>query len=319
MNKTDLEYQKLGRYILENGIYKGDRTGTGTISTFGYQMRFDLKKEGFPILTTKRVAFRLILSELLWFLKGSTNIKYLLENNNHIWDEWGFKNWVESEDYSGPDMTNFGLRCQTDDEFNIKYQEQLQIYQQKILEDEAFAKKYGELGNVYGKQWRSWQGADGKTYDQIQYIIDEIKRNPDSRRLIVNAWSASEMASQLLPPCHYAFQFYVVEGKLSCMFSMRSVDYFLGLPYNISSYALLTYLIAHECGLEVGELIFTGADVHIYSNHLEQVKEQLSREPRTLPKLKLNTEKKSVFEFEMEDIELVDYDPHAAIKAPVAV
>lgn len=319
MNQVDKEYQKLGHYILDNGTKKEDRTGTGTISTFGYQMRFDLKKEGFPILTTKRVAFRLIASELLWFLKGDTNLRYLLENNNHIWDEWGFKHWIESTDYTGPDMTNFGLRSQTDEEFNIVYQEQLKIYQERILNNDDFAKKFGDLGNVYGKQWRSWQGADGQIYDQIQYIIDEIKRNPDSRRLLVNAWSASDLKSQLLPPCHYAFQFYVVDGKLSCMFSMRSVDYFLGLPYNISSYALLTYLIAHESGLEVGELIFTGADVHIYSNHIEQVKEQLSREPRSLPTIKLNPEKNSAIDFEIEDIKLVGYEPHPTIKAPVAV
>lgn len=317
MNKVDTEYQKLGKHILENGVTKGDRTGTGTISTFGYQMRFDLQ-EGFPILTTKRVAFRLVSSELLWFLKGDTNLKYLLENNNHIWDEWGFKNWVESEEYDGPDMTNFGLRSQTDSEFNKLYQEQMKYYHERVLNYDDFAAKYGELGNVYGKQWRSWQGANGQTYDQIEYVIDEIKRNSDSRRLIVNSWSASELESQLLPPCHYTFQFYVVDGKLSCMFNMRSVDYFLGLPFNISSYALLTHLIANECGLDVGELIFTGADVHIYSNHIDQVKEQLSREPKQLPTLKINTSK-SIFDLEIEDIELIGYDPHKAIKAPVAV
>ncbi|MEL4024831.1 thymidylate synthase [Lysinibacillus endophyticus] len=319
MNQVDLEYQRLGRMILENGIEKGDRTGTGTISMFGSQLRFDLKKEGFPLLTTKRVAFRLIVSELLWFLKGDTNLRYLLQHNNHIWDEWGFQKWVESEDYKGPDMTNFGLRSQKDPEFNELYQEQLKIYQDKVLTDDDFAKKYGDLGEVYGKQWRSWEGADGKVYDQIQYIIDEIKLNPDSRRLICSSWSISSLEQQQLPPCHYAFQFYVAEGKLSCMFSMRSVDYFLGLPYNISSYALLTYLLAHECGLDVGELIFTGADTHIYLNHLEQVKEQLSREPRQLPTLKLNPDKKSIFDFEIEDIVLEGYDPHPAIKAPVAV
>ncbi|SOC15174.1 thymidylate synthase [Ureibacillus xyleni] len=319
MNQVDLEYQKLGQMILNKGIEKGDRTGTGTISMFGSQLRFDLKKEGFPLLTTKRVAFRLIVSELLWFLKGDTNLRYLLQNNNHIWDEWGFQKWVESDDYHGPDMTNFGLRSQKDPEFNELYQEQLKIYQDKVLSDDDFAKNYGDLGEVYGKQWRSWEGADGKVYDQIQYIIDEIKRNPDSRRLICSSWSISSLEQQQLPPCHYAFQFYVAEGKLSCMFSMRSVDYFLGLPYNISSYALLTYLLAHECGLDVGELIFTGADTHIYLNHLEQVKEQLSREPRALPTLKLNPDKQSIFDFEIEDIVLEGYDPHPAIKAPVAV
>lgn len=319
MNQVDVAYQQLGHFILNNGVKKEDRTGTGTVSVFGSQVRFDLKKEGFPLLTTKKVAFRLIVSELLWFLKGDTNIRYLLEQRNHIWDEWGFQKWVESDDYQGPDMTNFGLRSQRDETFRALYEQQLAIYQQNVLQDDEFAAKYGDLGNVYGKQWRSWQGADGQTYDQIQYIVDEIKRNPDSRRLLVSAWSASDLHTQALPPCHYAFQFYVVEGKLSCMFSMRSVDYFLGLPYNIASYALLTYLIAHECGLDVGELIFTGADTHIYLNHVEQVNEQLSRAPRTLPTLRLNSEKQSIFDFELEDIELIGYDPHPAIKAPVAV
>lgn len=318
MNNTDIKFAELCNYILEHGVKKEDRTGTGTISIFGYQMRMDLN-EGFPLLTTKRVPFKLIVSELLWFLKGDTNLRYLLENSNHIWDEWGFKNWVESADYTGPDMTNFGLRCQEDEEFNELYQEQLKIYQENILTDDAFAQKYGDLGNVYGKQWRSWEGADGQAYDQIQYIIDEIKRNPNSRRLLCNSWSASELESQLLPPCHYAFQFYVTEGKLSCLFNMRSNDVFLGLPFNIASYALLTHLIAHECGLEVGELIYTGADVHIYSNHVEQVKELVSREPRKLPTIRLNPDKKSIFDFEMEDIELIGYDPHPTIKAPVAV
>ncbi|MFD3450078.1 thymidylate synthase [Microbacteriaceae bacterium 4G12] len=318
MNQADQVYLDLCRYILDHGTKKEDRTGTGTRSVFGYQMRFNLQ-EGFPLLTTKRVPFRLVLSELLWFLKGDTNLRYLLENNNHIWDEWGFQKWVESDEYKGPDMTNFGIRSQKDEAFALLYQEQMNIYQEKVLHDDQFAAKFGDLGNVYGKQWRSWEGADGKTYDQIQWIIDEIRRNPESRRLLCNAWSASELKNQQLPPCHYAFQFYVLDGKLSCMFNMRSNDVFLGLPFNIASYALLTHLIAHECGLEVGELIYTGADVHIYSNHIEQVNTQLAREPRTLPTLKLNKEVKSVFDFEIEDIELVGYDPHPTIKAPVAV
>jgi thymidylate synthase len=318
MNQADKAYLDLCRYILEHGTKKEDRTGTGTISIFGHQLRFNLQ-EGFPLLTTKRVPFRLIATELLWFLKGDTNVRYLLENNNHIWDEWGFQKWIESEDYQGPDMTNFGIRSQKDEEFNEVYQEQLKIYQDKVLNDDEFAKLYGDLGNVYGKQWRSWEGADGKVYDQIQYIIDEIKRNPDSRRLLCNAWSASELENQQLPPCHYAFQFYVIDGKLSCMFNMRSNDVFLGLPFNIASYALLTHLIAHECGLEVGELIYTGADVHIYSNHVEQVKLQLEREPRALPTIKLNKEVSSIFDFEVKDIELIGYEPHGSIKAPVAV
>ena len=318
MNQADTAYFDLCQYILENGTKKEDRTGTGTISVFGYQMRFNLQ-EGFPLLTTKRIPFRLIVSELLWFLKGDTNLRYLLKNKNHIWDEWGFQKWVSSEDYFGPDMTNFGIRSQIDEEFNISYQKQMKIYQEKVLNDDDFAIKYGDLGNVYGKQWRSWEGADGQTYDQIKYIIDEIKRNPDSRRLLCNAWSASELKNQQLPPCHYSFQFYVINGKLSCMFNMRSNDVFLGLPFNIASYALLTHLIAHECGLQVGELIYTGADVHIYSNHIEQINLQLTREPRKLPVLKLNSEIKSIFEFELEDIELIDYEPHPSIKAPVAV
>ena len=216
-------------------------------------------------------------------------------------------------------MTNFGLRCQNDANFNEQYLEQLAIYQQKVLSDDTFATKYGDLGNVYGKQWRSWAGADGKTYDQIQYIIDEIKRNPDSRRLLCNAWSISELHTQQLPPCHYAFQFYVIDGKLSCMFNMRSNDVFLGLPFNIASYALLTHLIAHECGLGVGEVVYSGADVHIYANHIEQVNEQLTREPRALPTIKLNTDKQSIFDFELDDISLEGYNPHPSIKAPVAV
>ncbi|MGC8230412.1 thymidylate synthase [Pseudobacillus badius] len=318
MSNNEQQYLDLCRYVLKEGIRKDDRTGTGTISVFGCQMRFDLQ-EGFPLLTTKRVPFRLIVSELLWFLKGDTNLRYLLEHNNHIWDEWGFQKWVESKEYNGPDMTDFGIRSQQDEEFKKLYEEQLAVYQQKVLTDDGFSQKFGDLGNVYGKQWRSWEGADGEVYDQIQYIIDEIKRNPDSRRLLCNAWSASELKNQQLPPCHYAFQFYVAEGKLSCMFNMRSNDVFLGLPFNIASYALLTHLIAHECGLEVGELIYTGADVHIYSNHIEQVEKQLQREPRPLPQVKLNPEVKSVFDFTMEDIELIGYDPHGPIKAPVAV
>lgn len=318
MSNNEQQYLDLCRYVLKEGIRKDDRTGTGTISVFGCQMRFDLQ-EGFPLLTTKRVPFRLIVSELLWFLKGDTNLRYLLEHNNHIWDEWGFQKWVESKEYTGPDMTDFGIRSQQDEEFKKLYEEQLAVYQQKVLTDDGFSQKFGDLGNVYGKQWRSWEGADGEVYDQIQYIIDEIKRNPDSRRLLCNAWSASELKNQQLPPCHYAFQFYVAEGKLSCMFNMRSNDVFLGLPFNIASYALLTHLIAHECGLEVGELIYTGADVHIYSNHIEQVEKQLQREPRPLPQVKLNPEVKSVFDFTMEDIELIGYDPHGPIKAPVAV
>ena len=318
MNNTDKEYLKLCQYILDNGVRKSDRTGTGTLSIFGYQMRLSLQ-EGFPLLTTKRVPFKLVASELLWFLKGDTNLRYLLENSNHIWDEWGFQKWVESADYTGPDMTDFGRRSLVDEAFNALYKEQMSIYQENVLQDDEFAKVYGDLGNVYGKQWRSWAGADGETYDQIRYIIDEIKRNPDSRRLLAVAWSASELKNQQLPPCHYAFQFYVEDGRLSCMFQMRATDVFLGLPFNIASYALLTHLIAHECGLGVGELIYTGGDVHIYSNHIEQVHTQLKREPLQLPVLQLSQGKGSVLDFELSDLLLTGYKPHGTIKAPVAV
>ncbi|EIT87169.1 thymidylate synthase [Fictibacillus macauensis ZFHKF-1] len=318
MNQADHTYLQLCRYILENGTKKEDRTGTGTLSIFGYQMRFNLQ-EGFPLLTTKRVPFRLIASELLWFLKGDTNVRYLLQHNNHIWDEWGFQKWVTSSDYDGPDMTNFGLRSQEDEAFKAIYEAQMQRYQEKVLHDDDFAALYGDLGNVYGKQWRSWEGANGQTYDQIQYIIQEIKRNPDSRRLVCSAWSASDLEHQQLPPCHYAFQFYVVDGKLSCMFNMRSNDVFLGLPFNIASYALLTHLIAHECQLDVGELIYTGADVHIYSNHIEQVQTQLTRDPKKLPTLTIKPGVASIFDVELDDLQLNDYDPHPTIKASVAV
>lgn len=311
-------YLSLMKELLSDGVQKGDRTGTGTLSLFGRQLRFDLK-EGFPLLTTKRVPMKLITSELLWFLKGDTNIRYLLENNNHIWDEWGFKKWVESPDYDGVDMTNFGIRCQEDEHFNLEYQKELKRYQHLVLTNESFAKTYGDLGNVYGKQWRQWEGADGKVYDQIQYILDEIKRNPDSRRLLCDAWNISELQTQALPPCHYSFQFYVVDGKLSCLFNMRSNDVFLGLPFNIASYGLLTHLVAHECGLDVGELVYSGADVHLYLNHIEQAKEQLSREPRPFPTLWLNPDKTSIFDFEMDDIKVIGYEPHPPIKAPVAV
>ncbi|KGR78613.1 thymidylate synthase [Ureibacillus sinduriensis] len=321
----EYEYLNLLNYTLENGIRKSDRTGTGTISVFGYQMRYDLSK-GFPLFTTKRVSFKLIASELLWFIKGDTNIRYLLQHNNHIWDEWAFKKWAESDEYSGPDMTDFGRRCLVDDEFNEVYQQELKSFCQRILEDDDFAAKYGDLGNVYGKQWRNWTTSDGESIDQLQDAIDQIKHNPDSRRIIVNAWNPEDVinaggkgSKAALPPCHVMFQFYVADGKLSCMLTQRSGDQFLGIPYNVSSYSLLTYLIAHECGLEVGEFVHSIGDAHIYSNHLDQVKEQLSREPRQFPTLKINSEKTSIFDIEMEDIVLEGYNPHPAIKAPVAV
>lgn len=321
----EYEYLNLLQYTLEKGIKKEDRTGTGTFSVFGYQMRFDLSK-GFPLFTTKRVSFKLIASELLWFIKGDTNIRFLLEHNNHIWDEWAFKRWVESEEYKGPDMTDFGRRSLVDEAFNEIYQKELKSFCQRILEDDTFAKKYGDLGNVYGKQWRNWTTSDGELLDQLQDAINQIKNNPDSRRIIVNAWNPEDVidaggkdSKAALPPCHVMFQFYVANGKLSCMLTQRSGDQFLGIPYNVSSYALLTHLIAHECGLEVGEFIHSIGDAHIYSNHIKQVKLQLSREPRPFPTLKINHEKKSIFDIELEDLTIEGYDPHPSIKAPVAV
>ena len=256
------------RHILETGVKKEDRTGTGTLSVFGYQMRFDLS-EGFPLVTTKKVHTKSIIHELLWFLKGETNIKYLKENGVSIWDEW--------------------------------------------------ANAEGELGPVYGKQWRSWATPSGETIDQISQVIKQIKTNPDSRRLIVSAWNVADINQMKLPPCHAFFQFYVAEGKLSCQLYQRSADVFLGVPFNIASYALLTMMVAQVCDLQPGEFIWTGGDTHLYSNHLEQVQLQLSRETRPLPQMKLNAAIKDIFKFTYEDFTLVDYNPHPAIKAPVAV
>lgn len=311
-------YLDLGRTILEKGHVKEDRTGTGTRSLFGYQMRFDLAK-GFPLLTTKRVPFGLIKSELLWFLKGDTNIRYLLQHNNHIWDEWAFERYTKSPDYNGPDMTNFGHRVLIDDSFKEKYEYEHKAFCERILTDETFAAKYGELGNIYGAQWRHWETKDGSFIDQLRNIIEMIKTTPDSRRLIVSAWNPEDVPSMALPPCHTMFQFYVNDGKLSCQLYQRSGDVFLGVPFNIASYALLTHLIAQETNLEVGEFVHTLGDAHLYTNHVDQMKEQLSRKVRSFPTLKLNQEKNSIFDFEMDDIILEDYDPHPAIKAPIAV
>ncbi|AEA00858.1 MULTISPECIES: thymidylate synthase [Aerococcus] len=311
------QYLDLLQTILEKGHDKSDRTGVGTRSIFGYQMRFDLR-EGFPILTTKKVAFGLIKSELLWFLRGDTNIRYLLENNNHIWDEWAFENWVNSEDYQGPDMTNFGLRAEKDPEFKAEYLKVKADFCQKILNDEDFAKKYGELGNVYGKQWRDWETRDGGSIDQIANILEQLRNNPDSRRIILSAWNPEDVPNMALPPCHTLSQFYVNDGKLSCQLYQRSGDVFLGVPFNIASYALLTHLIAREVGLEVGDFVHTFGDVHIYNNHFDQVKEQLSRQPGQLPQLEIKSDK-SMFDLEKDDIVLNNYHPQTPIKAPVAV
>lgn len=311
-------YLDLINKIMIEGHDKNDRTGTGTRSYFGAQMRFDLSK-GFPILTTKKVPFGLIKSELLWFLRGDTNIRFLLEHKNHIWDEWAFKNWVNSDEYTGPDMTDFGLRSQSDPEFNKIYQAELKKFDRRILDDENFAKKYGNLGDVYGAQWRHWQKRDDSFIDQIENVIEQIKNNPDSRRMIVTAWNPEDVPTSALPPCHVMFQFYVVDGKISVQLYQRSGDMFLGVPFNIASYALLLNMIARETGLQVGEFIHTLGDAHIYSNHFSQVKEMLSRKPYASPRLWLNPEKKHIEDCDMQDIKLVDYKHHGTIKAPVAV
>lgn len=263
-----IQYKELLRDILENGVKKEDRTGTGTLSVFGRQLRFDLSK-GFPLVTTKRLHLKSIIHELLWFLNGDTNIKYLNENGVSIWDEWADEN--------------------------------------------------GELGPVYGAQWRSWTDRDGNTTDQIKTVVDQIRNTPDSRRLIVSAWNVGDLPKMALPPCHAFFQFYVADGKLSCQLYQRSCDTFLGLPFNIASYALLVHMIAQQCGLEAGDFVWTGGDVHLYLNHLEQAKLQLSRDPYPLPKLQIRRKPDSIFEYRFEDFEIVDYQYHPGIKAPIAV
>ena len=311
-------YLDLCQYVLNHGNKRDDRTNTGTLSSFGHQIRFDLSK-GFPLLTTKRVPFRLIVSELLWFIKGDTNIKYLLEHRNNIWNEWAFKKWVESDVYNGPDMTNFGIRSQKDPLFQQEYEKQMERFKSLILTDEQFAKKFGDLGFVYGKQWRAWKTSKNDTIDQLKDVITSIKTNPNSRRHIVSAWNPEDIPHMALPPCHTLFQFYVADGKLSCQLYQRSADLFLGVPFNIASYALLTHIVAHECDLEVGEFVHTFGDAHIYSNHVEQVKTQLARSPKSLPTLMINKERESIFDFEVDDFNIEGYEPHPPIKAPIAV
>lgn len=291
------QYLKLCQTILEEGTQKGDRTGTGTKSIFGYQMRINLQ-EGFPMMTTKKISFKLIATELFWFLTGITNIQPLVKEGNGIWTDWPYAIYKESEEYQGETMKEFA---------------------EKIKNDDEFAAKWGQLGPVYGSQWRTWKTPDGKVIDQITNLIEQIKNNPNSRRLLVVAYNPGEVDQMALPPCHYAFQFYVNDGKLSCMFQMRSTDVFLGLPFNIASYALLTHMIAHVCDLEVGDLIYTGGDVHVYNNHFDQVKLQLTREPKELPKLKIKRKVDSIFDFKFEDFELIGYDPHPTIKGDVSV
>ena len=299
------QYHKLLRYILDQGVRKDDRTGTGTVSVFGYQMRFDLN-QGFPLLTTKKVHFKSIVHELLWFIAGDTNIKYLVENGVSIWNEWPFENWLREnfmqEDYPSGSPQRKDLMSE---------------FVAKIADDQEFAQKYGCLGPVYGKQWRKFEGVD-----QLANIIDSLKTNPDSRRHIVSAWNPKDvpiMVKAGLPPCHTIFQFYVSEEKLSCQLYQRSADVFLGVPFNIASYALLTQMIAHVCDLKLGEFIHTFGDAHLYVNHLQQVDEQLAREPIKLPELKINRRVYSIFDFVFDDLELLGYRPYAAIAAPVAV
>ncbi|TDM15422.1 thymidylate synthase [Macrococcus bovicus] len=316
MNSFDQVYHELCEEVLKTGRSKDDRTNTGTLSKFGHQMRFDLSA-GFPLLTTKKVSFKLIATELIWFIRGDTNIRYLLQYNNNIWNEWAFKKWIESSDYDGPDMTDFGHRSLTDAAFNREYQEQLAVFKDKVLHDDDFMRKYGDLGNVYGKQWRHFESG-GKVVDQLKDVVDNIKKNPSSRRHIVSAWNPGEIETMALPPCHTMFQFYVNEGKLSCQLYQRSADIFLGVPFNIASYSLLTHLVAKECGLEVGEFVHTFGDAHIYSNHIAAVTEQLSRDSYEPPTLEIHTDK-SLFDIDYEDLEIKNYQAHPAIKAPIAV
>lgn len=290
------QYLDLCKMILEKGTKKEDRTGTGTISYFGCQTRYDLN-EGFPLLTTKKVHLKSIIHELLWFISGETNIRPLCLNNVKIWNEWPYEKYKQSSDYQG---------------------ESLEEYVEKVVNDEEFAKKYADLGPVYGKQWRAF-GIENFQVDQLQKVIDEIKNNPNSRRLILVAWNPLVIEDMALPPCHMMFQFYVAEGKLSCMLYQRSADIFLGVPFNIASYALLTMMVAHVTGLELGEFVHTMGDAHIYSNHIEQINLQLSREPRPLPKMKILRKVENINDFKYEDFELVDYNPYGRIKGKVAV
>ena len=296
------QYLDLLRHILENGTVRGDRTGTGTKGVFGYQMRFNLQ-EGFPLLTTKKVYMRGITHELLWFLKGDTNVKYLVDNNVRIWNEWPFQRYL-AENGLEEHYPKYG------EAWNKKFAE----FVDNLKNDASFAEKWGNLGPVYGKQWRDFGGVD-----QINQVIEQIKNKPNSRRHIIVAWNPPEVEKMDLPPCHCLFQFYVSDGKLSCQLYQRSCDTFLGVPFNIASYSLLTMMIAQVTGLQPGEFVWTGGDVHIYLNHLEQVKEQLARTPRKLPKMKLNPEVKNIHDFKIEDFTLEDYDPYPTIKAPISV
>ena len=298
-------YLDLLGHILEHGTVKSDRTGTGTRSVFGYQSRYDLR-QGFPLVTTKKIHWKSVVHELLWFIRGDTNIRYLVENGVRIWNEWPFQHYLESTGRAG-ELTKHGPA----------WRDALKQFTARIADDAAFAAKWGDLGPVYGRQWRNFNGVD-----QLREVVDNIRRNPDSRRHIVTAWNPAdipEMVKAGLPPCHTLFQFYVAEGRLSCQLYQRSADVFLGVPFNIASYALLTHLVARDCGLEVGDFVHTLGDAHLYSNHLEQAELQRTRAPRPLPRLRIADDAPDMFSLRFEDIALLDYDPWPAIRAPIAV
>ena len=299
------QYLDLLKLIKETGIKKEDRTGTGTISIFGHQMRFNLQ-DGFPLLTTKKVNLESIIHELLWFISGDTNIRYLVQNGVNIWNDWPFQSWLNETGQAD----RYAMHSK-------EWKEMMKTFVETIITDEGFASQYGDLGPVYGKQWRDFEGVD-----QLEQVIQDIKNNPDSRRLIVSAWNPKDIPVMIksgLPPCHTLFQFYVSNGRLSCQLYQRSADVFLGVPYNIASYALLTLMIAKVTELEPGEFVHSFGDTHIYLNHLEQVEEQLSRDPHSLPQLKIKNNRSSLFEFEINDFELTEYEPHPFISAPIAV
>ena len=299
------QYLDLLKLVKETGIKKEDRTGTGTISIFGHQMRFNLQ-DGFPLMTTKKVNLDSIIHELLWFIRGDTNIRYLVQNGVNIWNDWPFQSWLNETGQAD----QFPMHSK-------EWKEMMKTFVETVIADEGFASQYGDLGPVYGKQWRDFEGVD-----QLEQVIEDIKNSPDSRRLIVSAWNPKDIPVMIksgLPPCHTLFQFYVSNGRLSCQLYQRSADVFLGVPYNIASYALLTLMIAKVSGLEPGEFVHSFGDTHIYLNHLEQVNEQLSRDPHSLPQLKIKNNRSSLFEFEINDFELTEYDPHPFISAPIAV
>lgn len=299
------QYLDLLQHLMDNGLRKSDRTGTGTLSVFGYQMRINLE-EGFPLLTTKKVYIKSVIHELLWFLQGDTNIRYLVQNGVNIWNEWPYQHWLQEN----------GLAEQYP-KYSEPWKEQMKVFVEQVKADEGFARKWGELGPVYGRQWRNFEGID-----QMAEVVEAIKKNPDSRRHIVSAWNPKDIPGMVksgLPPCHSLFQFYVAEGRLSCQLYQRSADVFLGVPFNIASYALLALMVAQACELQPGDFVHTFGDVHLYLNHLEQAKLQLSREPRPLPAMMLNPEVKNLFGFRYEDFTLQGYDPHPPIRAQVAV